>query len=234
MNKKKCIIIPVLNEEKNINKIFFKIKKTKISSDVLFIDDNSTDNTRLNIFELQKSNRNIKYIYRPKKMGIGSAHKHGIRWCYKKKYNLIITMDCDGTHDPRYLLDLIKESNFNDFVITTRFKKKNSIDDWPLHRKFLTILRLYLTKIILGIRYDASGAYRCFKTEKINIDDLIKIKSNDYNYFFESIFQLSKKKYKIKEIPIKLPYRKIGKSKMTIFHIFQSLMTLLRLKYFKK
>ena len=124
MNKKKCIIIPVLNEEKNINKIFFKIKKTKISSDVLFIDDNSTDNTRLNIFELQKSNRNIKYIYRPKKMGIGSAHKHGIRWCYKKKYNLIITMDCDGTHDPRYLLDLIKESNFNDFVITTRFKKK--------------------------------------------------------------------------------------------------------------
>ena len=143
-------------------------------------------------------------------------------------------MDCDGTHNPSYIKKLLAMSKLYDLVITTRFKDKDSLKDWPLSRKFLTILRLIVTKIILNINYDSSGAYRCFCTKKIMLKDILSIKSNNYDFFFESIYKLNKKKYSIKEIPIKLPFRKLGKSKMTIFHIFQSLFTLIKIRLVSK
>ena len=78
--------------------------------------------------------------------------------------------------------------------------------------------------------YDASGAYRCFETKKIKLKDLTDIKSDNYDYFLESVYILSRKSYTILEIPINLPFRKLGKSKMTIKHIFQSLSKLIELK----
>lgn len=224
-----CIIIPVLNEEDNIVLIYNKIKKIKLNFDILFIDDNSRDLTRQKILNLKKIKRNIFYLFRNKKKGIGSAHKAGISWCYKKKYKSIITMDCDGTHDPKYIPKLIKKAKFFDLIITSRFKNKKSLKDWPSYRKFLTISRLYITKFILNLTYDTSGAYRCFNTNKIKLVDIISIKSNNYDYFFDSIYFLLKK-YSIYEVAINLPFRKLGKSKMNLFHIIQYLYKLLFLK----
>ncbi len=230
MNKV-CVIIPVLNEEENIVKIFNNIKLIKKKLDILYIDDNSTDKTRNEIKKLKKKNKNIFFMFRNSKKGIGSAHKDGIKWCYKKKYTKILTMDCDGTHNPKYIPKLLKESELCDLVITTRFKNKNSLKDWPLRRKFLTTLRLIITKIILNINYDSSGAFRCFCRNKILLKDIMLINSNNYDFFFESIYRFDKKKYYIKEIPIQLPFRKLGKSKMTIYHIMQSLFTLIKIKF---
>ena len=111
---------------------------------MLFIDDNSSDKTRLIIKKLSKKNKKIKFIFRNNKKGIGSAHKDAIKYAYKKKYNLIITMDADGTHDPKYFKQMIKKAYTNDYVITSRFKKKDLIKDWPLERKIITYLRHFL------------------------------------------------------------------------------------------
>ena len=215
-----CLVIPVLNEEKNIQKIYNKIKKIKTKLDILFIEDNSTDNTREEIKKLNKKNKNVKYLFRNKKKGIGSAHKDGIKWCYKKKYQIILTMDADGTHDPKYIPILLRNSKYFDMVITSRFKNSNSMKDWPIERKILTYARYWVTKIILSINFDASGAYRCFERRKVSLEDLVNVKSNHYDYFFESIYKLFKNNYKIYEVPIKLPYRKLGKSKMRLIHIY--------------
>ena len=72
-------IIPVLNEVKNISPIVKKIKKIN-KLDILFIDDNSKDGTVLNILKEKKKHKRIFLIRRPKKLGIGSAHKDGLRW----------------------------------------------------------------------------------------------------------------------------------------------------------
>ena len=81
-----CIIIPVLNEEDNILLIYNKIKKLKLNFDILFVDDNSKDLTREKILNLKKVKRNIFNLFRNKRKGIGSAHKAGISWCYKRNY----------------------------------------------------------------------------------------------------------------------------------------------------
>ena len=218
-----CVIVPTLNEEKNIYKLFKKIKKTKVKLDVLFIDDNSLDKTQSFIKELKKKNKNIKYIFRKNRTGIGSAHKAGIKFCYKKKYDLIITMDGDGTHDPKYLKLLIDESKNFDMVVTSRFLEKNSLENWPLFRVFLTTLRHLTISLLLSIPYDSSGAFRCINRQKIALSDLILAKNNGYSYFWESIFILHRKKYRITQIPIHLPFRIYGSSKMRIRDIYFSI-----------
>ena len=102
-------------------------------------------------------------------MGIGSAHKDGLIWSYKRNYKTIITMDADGTHDPKYFKQMISNSKKFDYVITSRFKKPNLLKDWPLSRKILTYSRHFIVKFFLGINFDASGAYRCFSVKKIRL-----------------------------------------------------------------
>ena len=214
------IIVPTLNERRNIKILFDKLTTTKIKFDLLFIDDNSIDGSRKEIKKLIKKNRNINCIFRPKKMGIGSAHKDGLIWSYKKNYKTIITMDADGTHDPKYIKFLIEKVKNFDIVITSRFLKKNLLNDWPLFRVILTTLRHLSISLLLSMPYDSSGAFRCINSEKVALSDLILAKNNGYSYFWESIFILHKKKYRITQIPIELPFRKIGSSKMNLKDIF--------------
>ena len=87
-------------------------------------------------------------------------------------------MDADGTHDPKYLKQMISKSNNYDYIITSRYKKKNLLVDWPLSRKLLTYTRHALVKIFLGMNYDASGAYRCFHTKKVQLKDILFAKNS--------------------------------------------------------
>ena len=229
-----CVIIPTLNEEKNILNIFSKIKKTRIKLDILFVDDNSNDRSQELIKKLSKKYQNIKYIFRKNKVGIGSAHKDGIKHVYKNKYDLMITMDADGTHDPRYFQKMILNAKTYDYVITSRFIKSGLINDWPLSRKLLTYSRHLLVKIFLGMSLDASGAYRCFYLKRIALKDFLRAKNNDYAFFWEVTYIIKKRGYSIYEIPVKLIYRKLGKSKMKFRHILYSLIYLFKIFIFQK
>ncbi len=228
-----CVIIPTLNEETNIKKIFNSLKKTKIKFDLLFVDDNSQDETQKIIKSLKKQFSYVKYIFRKNKTGIGSAHKEAIKYCYNAKYNIIITMDADGSHNPKYIKPMIKALSHSDYVITSRFKKQNSLKEWPLSRKLITYTRHLFIKFFLNIDFDASGAFRCFKTNKIKLNDILTAKNNDYAFFWEITYKLNKKGYTIYEVPVELIWRKLGKSKMKISHIFYSLIYLFKM-YFTK
>jgi|TARA_B110000967_G_C18723652_1_gene478949 dolichol-phosphate mannosyltransferase len=236
MKNKILIIIPVLNEVNNILPIIKKIFKhlKNIPKHVLFIDDNSKDGTREKIYLAQKKFNKIYLIKRNKKLGIGSAHKVGLDWGFKKRYEKIITMDCDGTHDPIYINRLLKKLNKKNcqIVSTNRFLKKNSLSDWTIWRKFLTFFRHKLIQFFLNVKYDSSGAFRGYLVNNININDIFLAKNDSYSFFWESIFILSKK-YKIKEIPIKLPGRLTGASKMRIKDILLALLYLIKI-YLKK
>ena len=236
MQNKLLIIISVLNEVNNMLPIIKKIFKflPAKKKHILFIDDNSKDGTREKIYLAQKKFNKIYLIKRNSKLGIGSAHKVGLKWGFKKKYEKIITMDCDGTHNPIYINRLLKKLDTKrcQIVSTNRFLDKNSLSDWNLWRILLTKFRHKLIQFFLKIQYDSSGAFRGYLVKNINIKDIFLAKNNSYSFFWESIFILSKK-YKIKEIPIKLPGRLSGASKMKIKDILSAFFYLIKV-YIKK
>lgn len=223
---KKIVIIPTLNENKNIDILISKILRIDQSLNLLFIDDNSTDGTKQKIIKFSKKNKNIDYVFRKKKLGVGSAHKVGLKLAYKNKYNIAITMDADGTHNPKYIPKLLRHIKNNPIVITNRFLSKNSIIDWPFSRRLLTKIRYHLINFTLNICYDTSGAFRCYNLKIVKKKDILAAIDNGYSFFWESTFLLHKKKYKIYEIPVDLPFRKLGSSKMKISDIINSLVFL--------
>ena len=233
MNKSILLIIPTLNEFGNIQKIYNKVQKTDKKINLLFIDDNSTDGTRNIILDLSKKNKKVKYIFRKKKLGIGSAHKLGIKLAKKKNFRYVCTMDCDGTHDPMHIKKMLKKIKDSDLVISNRFLKKNSLKGWDIKRIIITNLRYYLIWILLGTKLDGSGGFRLYDLNKIKIDDILELRDDNYNFFWQSAFLLEYKKYKISEIPINLPNRVIGSSKMRFSDILSGVFNLLKffLKY---
>ena len=56
---------------------------------------------KMKYLDLRKENKKVNYIFRKKKLGIGSAHKLRIKIAKKNNYQYVCTMDCDGTHDPK-------------------------------------------------------------------------------------------------------------------------------------
>ena len=98
--------------------------------------------------------------------------------------------------------------------------------------KKLTTLRHYVIRLLLNIEFDSSGAFRCYDIKKIKLKDILIAENESYSFFWESIFILSKK-YKIREIPIKLPGRLSGSSKMRFVDIFSAVIYLLKI-FFRK
>tara|TARA_B100001057_G_scaffold434766_1_gene464655 strand:+ start:5829 stop:6536 length:708 start_codon:yes stop_codon:yes gene_type:complete len=225
---KKLIVIPTYNEKKNISILLNQlIKRFKSSLKILIIDDNSPDGTAKEVMKYTKKYKFIKLKVRKEKLGIGSAHKFGIRYAIKNKFKILITMDSDGTHNPRYIKVFLKKINNYDLITTSRFKNKKSLKAWPLFRIILTNLRHFIIRFFLNLSIDASGAFRCYKIDNFKTKDLLGAKDNGYSFFWESIFILHKRKYLIGEIPISLPYRSIGSSKMKIKDIIFALIYIL-------
>ena len=194
---------------------------------MLFVDDNSDDGSQEIIKKLAKKNKNVKYIFRPKKMGIGSAHKDAFKWAYKKRYSVLVTMDADGTHDPKYIKLLIKKLKDHSMSISNRFMKPNLLKNWPPSRIFLTYLRHITIQIFLFVPYDTSGAFRCIDCKKVPLSHLIEAEDNGYSYFWESIFILHQKKHQIAQAAIPLPYRSVGNTHITFRDIFFAIYYLL-------
>jgi len=220
---KTLIFIPTYNESENVEKLFSEIQALRIDADVLFLDDNSPDGTGAIIDQIDKKNNNVFVIHRTGKLGIGSAHKEGIAWAFMKKYDVLITMDCDFTHSPDYIIDFIKNSHHYDMIIGSRYLKNDSLKTWNLYRKSLTRLGHYCTTHLLNMPYDATGAFRLYYLKRIPQGVFNLIGSNSYSFFFESLFVLHLNKFTIHEFPISLPSRIYGDSKMTFSDIFISM-----------
>lgn len=227
--QKTLIFIPTYNESENVERLYEGIIALGLELDVLFIDDNSPDGTGEVLNQLANKYANVRVVHRDKKLGIGNAHKDGIKWAYDNKYTILITMDCDFTHPPGYIPVIINNAENYDIVIGSRYLYKNSLHGWNLLRKTLTLFGHFMTKYLLKIKFDATGAFRLYRLDRIPEYAFNMVCSTGYSFFFESIYILNLNKFSIKEIPIKLPPRTYGHSKMKFkdaWHSFIFLFTI--------
>lgn len=226
------IIIPTLNEYKNILRLVNKILSL-YNYNILIIDDDSKDQSISILKKLKSKFKRFDYIVRKNKKGIGSAHQDGILNAYKNNFDYCISMDADGTHNPKYIKQMIKLIRTKNCAVinTSRFKDKKSLEDWPIFRKLLTIFRYHLVNFILNTKFDSSGGFRCYNLKLINKNYFKKAQNKNYFFLIEILYILEKKKFKIIDIPTKLKYRVDGSSKMNIYFILESLMALLYLRF---
>lgn len=229
MDKKPLIFIPTYNEASNVVKLYNHIKDIDIEIDILFLDDSSPDGTGEILEKLRQDDNGLFIIHRKEKLGIGSAHKDGIRWAYNNNYKILITMDSDYSHSPDDIEKFLEMSENNDLIVGTRFVKKDGMGDLALVRQLLSLSAHFMTKYLLKVPYDCTNGFRLYRLDKIPQDLFDEVKSHSYSFFFESLFIIHNRDLRIQEIAIKLGSRAYGDSNMSINDALLSVKMLLKL-----
>jgi dolichol-phosphate mannosyltransferase len=227
--KRPLVFIPTYNEYRNAQDLCKEILDLPIQVDILFLDDNSPDGTGEMLEGLSKVHPNVKVIHRSGKLGVGSAHYDGIQYAYENGYSELVTMDCDFTHPPHYIPEILKSDQQFAIVVGSRYLQEKSLTGWSLIRKFLTQTGHFLTLHLLGMKYDATGGFRLYRLNQIPRYAFNLVRSRGYSFFFESLYILHFNKFKISEMPIALPPRTYGHSKMSYREIGRSVKLLLSL-----
>jgi dolichol-phosphate mannosyltransferase len=222
--QKTLILIPTYDERDNVVPICEEIVALGLDADLLFLDDNSPDGTGRVIDELAAKHPRVKALHRSGKLGVGSAHLDGIAYAYDNCYTLLVTMDCDFTHSPSDIPRMLaaRGSAGAALVAGSRFGQRNSLPGWSAMRKGLTYLGHALTRSMLGVTSDATGAFRVYDLQLIprQLFDLVTEKG--YAFFFQSMFIVQQNGLRIIEVPIVLPARTYGHSKMSSAEVLRS------------
>ena len=215
--KKTLLILPTLNEGKNLEILIDRVLKTKHKLDILIINDDTNEES-------------LKYIL--KRLGIGKAQKDGLNFAYRKKYDYAITMDTDLAHHPRYFNNLLTNIKKNHLIVGSRFINKHSTTGISSFRNFLSNSAFFVTRLLFRHTFDSTNSFRCYNLKLIEMEFLNFCKSNDYDFFFTSMAYFNKKNYLIRQFPMKIYGRKNGYSKMRISHILKSI-SMMGAVYFK-
>ena len=105
------VIIPTFNEKENIERIIRATFSQRKSFDILIVDDSSPDGTAAIVEKLQEEYPKSLFLeIRKTKDGLGRAYIHGFKWAIKRKYDYIIEMDADFSHNPKDLVRLYENA----------------------------------------------------------------------------------------------------------------------------
>lgn len=226
---KTLIFIPTYNEKGNVEQISERVCGLGLDADIVFMDDSSPDGTGELLDELARKYARLSVIHRPGKTGIGSAHMDGIAYAYDQHYQRLVTLDADFTHSPELIPQFLKRGETADVVVGSRYLAGESLPGWTTFRKVLTKLGHLLTERLLGMPQDATGAFRVYNLETVPRALFDLVRSRGYAFFFESLLIVNRNGFHIAEVPIALPARSAGHSKMSYGEIHRSLKTLFEL-----
>ena len=231
---KTLIISPTYNEKKNIQLLVDMVLGKNPEYHLLIVDDNSPDGTGDMVKLLQNSYKNLFLETRSKKSGLGTAYIFGFKWALEKKYENIIQMDADLSHNPKDLARMISNLSKFDLVIGSRYINGISVVNWPLRRLMLSYGANAYSRIITGMPImDGTGGFKAWKAKVLSKLDLDSVKSQGYSFQIEMNFRAWVKNFNIKEIPIIFSDRTIGKSKMSKTIVYEAIFMVWRLRIWK-
>ena len=231
--EKILVFTATYNEADNVESLVTDVFEYLPESDVLVVDDASPDGTGRILNELSLNQKRLKVIHRPKKLGLGTAHKLAMKYAISNEYDVLVTMDADYSHHPKYLPTLVKLMRQNDFVIGSRFINGGGLSYGFLRRTLSTTANIMARNVLKIPLKECTTSFRGFKVSLLKKIKLDLIQSEGYSFFVESIFYLIQQTKKINEFPIYFYDRKSGSSKISKIEIFNSVICLGKLFYKK-
>jgi len=223
------ILLPSYNEEVALPILLKKIKKVMkkcgYNYKIIVINDGSNDKTADILSEIG-SQFSLEVINHKLNRGLGETIRDAFERVAEisSPDDIIIRMDADNTHDPKYIPELIKKINSgHDIVITSRFQKGGKMVGVNAYRTFISICANTLMKFFFPIKNvrDYSCGFRAYKGRiihdaiKIFGNDFINLKGMGFTCTVEKIIKFQMLGAKMAEIPFCLNYdRKDSDSKM--------------------
>jgi dolichol-phosphate mannosyltransferase len=233
---KTLILIPTYNEIENISLMIQKVMGYPQEYHVLIIDDNSPDGTGDAVRKFQEDYpERLHLIEREGKLGLGTAYIAGFKWSLAHNYDYSIEMDCDFSHNPDDLERLVATAETGcDLVIGSRYCKGGEVVNWPLGRKLMSYYASVYVRMVLWINVkDTTAGFKCYRNSALAKLNLTKIPFKGYAFQIFMKYQLIKKGFKFKEIPISFKDRERGNSKMSSGIFKEAIIGVLKMRFLK-
>ena len=152
----------------------------------------------------------------------------------RNKYDYLITMDADMSHDPMDIPQMAQYLDDFDMVIGSRYVHGVSVVNWPIRRLIMSYGANLYSRIATGMPLkDATGGYKIWLKKVLEAIDLDNVKSSGYSFQIEMNFRAWIKGFKMKEHPIIFIDRTIGESKMSRSIMFEAVWMVWRLRIWR-
>jgi dolichol-phosphate mannosyltransferase len=218
---KVTVVIPTYNEADNVEAMAEALFGLGLSYlDLLIVDDESPDGTgRIADRLVHQHAGRVNVLHRTGPRGLGRAYVDGFRWALTHGADLVVQMDCDFSHSPRYIIQFLEQIRDCDVVVGSRYVEGGRTDDrWGWGRWMLSWwANSVYARLILNCQVrDVTAGFKCWQRATIEGIDLSSIRSQGYVFQVEMAYVTEKLGYRVLEIPIYFEDRRIGQSKMTI------------------
>jgi dolichol-phosphate mannosyltransferase len=240
--QKVWIALPAYNEEESLPPLLVSIRAALepfgIDYTVIVVDDGSRDATAA-IAREAAENGPVELVMHAKNQGLAAAIRTGLAAALERSgpNDVIITMDCDNTHPPRLMTQMLARINdAHDVVIASRFQPGAQVHGVPASRMAYSIGAKWMFQLLFPIRgvRDYTCGYRAYRASAIG-DAAAKygdqlITETGFSCMADLLLKLRRLPLRMCEIPLELHYdRRGGGSKMRVFRtIRQTLMLMLR------
>ena len=188
-----CILIPAYNAQETLGSVLKKIEPLKM--DTIVVNDGSSDETKR-----VASESGAQLLEHPLNLGKGAALRTGFQYILQKGYQVVITLDADGQHDPSEIPALLKifQSVNPDILIASRaaeFGKMTFLRRFWNRLGVKAVARLCHSDIT-----DSQSGFRLIRTEVLKAVDL---STSRFETELELLIKACKKGFGVLSVPIK-------------------------------
>jgi dolichol-phosphate mannosyltransferase len=183
---------------------------------ILVVDDGSPDGTGAIADELAQQFGVVEVLHRSTKSGLGHAYLAGFDRALAGGAQLVIQMDADFSHDPKYLGDLLAAAEDADLVLGSRYVDGGGVRDWGLLRRLISSGGCRYARMILGIDVrDLTGGFKCIRRQVFEEIGLNSLSAEGYVFQTEVTYRACLAGFRVREVPIVFRDRTAGSSKMS-------------------
>lgn len=200
--------LPIFNEEAHIQNVLAEVRR--YSDDILVVDDGSSDKTA----ELLSQQKEISVITHPQNRGYGAALHSAFLYAIEHRYDVLVTIDCDGQHEPR-LIPEIAAAIFEptdsatkpvaDIVSGSRYLKKfDGANSPPEERRQIN---LQITQLLNEqLQLQLTDSFCGFKAYRVAVLPQFRITEFGYAMPLQLWVQAVQANLRITEFPVPLVY----------------------------
>lgn len=204
-SKRWLAALPVYNEVKYVGGILDEV--VKHARDVLVVDDGSTDGTA----DILASRNDVRVIRHQQNRGYGAALITAFEYTVDEGYQGLVTLDCDGQHQPKRIPEFIKACATADIVSGSRYLQQFDGDDAPPEERLL-INRKITKELNRRLGFQLTDAFCGFKAYRSEALEQMRITDEGYAMPLQLWVEAAAANLRVTEIPVPLIYLDLERS----------------------